>query len=145
MSSQWYINGLKAVLNGTTDLTSDTIKVAVLTSSYTPDFDAHDFYDDISGSEIAASGGYSAGGATLGSKTFTADTTNDRAYLDAADISSWTLVTAADFRYLCVYKSTGTPGTSPLLFLIDLGSTLSVSAGTLGVTWSASGIGGISA
>ena len=146
MSSQWYLSGIKAVLNGTTDLTSDTIKVAVLTSSYTADFDAHDFYDDISANEIANSGGYAAGGATLASKTFNIDTTNDRVWFDAADISSWTTVTAADYRYLCVYKSTGTPGTSPLLFLMDLGATQSIAGGTLGVTWSATaGLGGFSA
>lgn len=145
MSSQWYITGLKAILDGTTNLTSATIKVAVLTSSYTPDFDTHDFYDDISAFEIANSGGYAAGGATLGTKTFTADTTNDRAVFDAADVSTWTTVSAADYRYLCVYKSTGTPGTSPLLFLMDLGTTQSIAGGTLGVVWSASGIAGISA
>lgn len=119
------------------DLDGDTIKIALLTSSYTPDFDAHDFFDDVSANEVSASGTYSAGGATL-SVTLTQDNTDNEGVFDATDVS-WTSATITA-RYAVIYKSTGTPGTSPLIALIDFGTNQSSSAGTFAITFAAEGI-----
>lgn len=119
------------------DLDGDTIKIALLTSSYTPDFDAHDFFDDVSANEVGASGTYSAGGATL-SVTLTQDNTDNEGVFDATDVS-WTSATITA-RYAIIYKSTGVSSTSPLIALIDFGSNQTSSAGTFAITFAAEGI-----
>ena len=63
---------------------SDTIKVALTTSSYTPNQDTDDFFNDVT-NELSTAGGYTSGGASLGSKSCTYDTTSNEARLDAAD------------------------------------------------------------
>lgn len=119
------------------DLDGDTIKIALLTSSYTPDFDAHDFFDDVSANEVGASGTYSAGGATL-SVTLTQDNTDNEGVFDATDVS-WTSATITA-RYAVIYKSTGVSSTSPLIALIDFGSNQISTAGTFAITFAAEGI-----
>ena len=44
---------------------SANINMILATTSYTPNADAHATYADVSGSEVAAGGGYSSGGLTL--------------------------------------------------------------------------------
>lgn len=51
------------------DYLSDTIKVALCTSSYAYNLDTHEFFSDVT-NEITGTG-YTSGGATLGSKTIT--------------------------------------------------------------------------
>ena len=119
------------------DLDSDTIKLALLTSSYTPDQDAHDFFDDVSANEVAASGSYSAGGATL-TVTLSQDNTDDEGVFDATDVSFTAATITA--RYAVVYKSTGTASTSPLICLIDFGSDRISTDGTFSITFAAEGI-----
>ena len=67
MASFIYNNAREAFLNADIDLTADTIKLALVTASYTPNQDTHDMWDDVSANEVSSSG-YSAGGATLASK-----------------------------------------------------------------------------
>lgn len=124
------------VLNGGFDLTDDTIKVALCTSSYTPDIDTHEDFADIT-NEVSGTG-YTAGGATLGSKTVTKDTTNNKGVFDAAD-TAWSSSTITA-RYAIVYKSTGTAGTSQLIMYIDFGQDESTSDSTFTITWNANGI-----
>lgn len=65
-----YRNFLRLALTGTTvDLDTDTIKCALTTSSYSPNFDTHDFFNDVT-NEITGTG-YTAGGATLASVAVT--------------------------------------------------------------------------
>lgn len=133
-----YNSGMKKLIDGSIDLDSDTIKAMFLTSAYTPNFDSHDFVDDVSGNESSGTG-YSAGGPTLANKTVTQDNTNDRAVFDADDIALPT-TTIANCRYLALYKDTGNPATSPLIALVDLLATKSTSTDTFKVEWDASGI-----
>ncbi len=70
----FYGNGRKKMVDGSIDLDGDTLKMALATSSYTPNKDTHDFFDDIT-NEVTGTG-YSAGGATLGSKTLTLTAAN---------------------------------------------------------------------
>jgi len=115
---------------GTIDVTSDTIKVALCSSSYTPSA-SHNFFDDIT-NELTTAGGYTAGGATITSPTVTSGV------FDAAN-TSWSSATFTA-RYAIVYKSTGTAGTSPLMFYIDFGQNESPSSQTFSINWNASGI-----
>jgi len=128
----------RALGDGTmVDLDGDTIKIALLTSSYTPDADAHDFFDDVSANEVAASGTYAAGGATL-TVTLTQDNTDDEGVFDAADVSFTSFTGTA--RYAVVYKSTGVASTSPLICLIDFGSNQTATNGIFTITFAAEGI-----
>ena len=114
----------------------DTIKVALVTSSYTPDVDAHDFFDDIT-NEVTGTG-YTAGGATLSGVTVSQDNTDNEGMLDATD-TSWATSTITA-RGAVIYKSTGVASTSPLIAYIDFGSNYSSTAGTFLITWAAEGI-----
>lgn len=137
IASLVYNSFKEEALKGTIDLSADTIKMALLTSSYTPDQDAHDFYDDVSANEVAASGSYSAGGATL-AVTVSQDNTDNEGVFDATDVSFTSATITA--RYAVIYKSTGTAGTSPLICLIDFGTDQISTAGTFTVTFAAEGI-----
>lgn len=116
--------------------TSDTIKVALTTSTYTPAQDTDAFFSDVT-NEITGTG-YTAGGATLASKTSTYDTASNQIRLDAAD-TTWTSSTLTA-RIAVVYKSTGTSTTSPVYGWVDFGADETTSSGTLTITWASTGI-----
>src|SRR5690349_15764137 len=104
MASKMYGNFLLKALNKEVDWDSDTIKVALLSSSYTPNQDSHDYWDDVSSNEVSGTG-YTAGGATLGSKTATYDSATNVVILDAADtVWSASTITA---RYAVIYDDSG--------------------------------------
>jgi hypothetical protein len=138
MPSKLYGNFLKQALNKEIDWDSDTIKVALLSSSYTPNQDTHDYYDDVSANEVTGTG-YTTGGITLGSKTSTYDGTNNVIVLDAADVTwSSSTITA---RYAVVYDDTpATAGTKPLIGYVDFGSDQSSTNGNFTITWDSTGI-----
>lgn len=129
--------GDDSIVSTAINLKSDTIKLALLASSYTPDADAHEFFDDVSSHEVPASGSYSAGGATL-TQTISTDDTDDEGVLDATDVSFTNASLTA--RYAVVYKDTGNPATSPLICLIDFGSDYTSTAGTFSLPFNAEGI-----
>lgn len=130
-------NSFKAkIMDGSIDLDTDTIKVALVTSSYTPDQDAHDFFDDITNEVVGT--GYTAGGASLANKAVTADNTDNEGVFDADDVA-WTTSTITA-RGAVIYKSTGTAGTSPLICYLDFGADKVSTAGTFTIAWNAEGI-----
>jgi hypothetical protein len=137
MPSKLYGNFLAKALNKEVDFDSDTIKVALLSSSYTPDQDAHDYFNDVSSYEVTGTG-YTTGGATLASKTVTYDSGTNVLVLDAADVTwSSSTITA---RYAVVYDSTGTSSTSALIGYVDFGSDQSSTNGNFTITWDSTGI-----
>lgn len=136
MADVIFNNFKKLIMNGGIDLDTDTIKVALVTSTYTPDQDVHDFFDDVT-NEVTGTG-YTAGGATLGTVTVTADNTDNEGVFDAAD-TSWTTSTITA-RGAVVYKSTGTASTSALICYFDFTTDKSSSAGTFTIAWNAEGI-----
>ena len=136
MASKLYGSFLQKALNKEVDWDTDTIKVALTTSSYTPNQDTHDYYNDVT-NEVSGTG-YTAGGATLASKTNTYDSGTNVITLDAADVTwSSSTITA---RYAVIYADTGTSSTSPLIGYVDFGSDQSSSAGNFTITWDSTGI-----
>jgi hypothetical protein len=131
LEGQWGTTAARRV-----DFATDTIKVALCTSSYVPDQDAHDFFNDIT-NEITGTG-YTAGGATLGSKSVAYTGGSNTLSLDAAD-TQWTTASFTA-RYAIVYKDTGTSSTSPLLGYLDFGADQTVSSGTFTIQWHADGV-----
>jgi hypothetical protein len=138
MASKMYGNFLLKALNKEVDWDSDTIKVALLTSSYTPNQDAHDYWDDVSANEVTGTG-YTAGGATLGTKTATYDSGTNVVILDAAD-TVWASSTITA-RYAVLYDDSGaTSAQKVLVGYVDFGSDQSSTNGNFTVTWDATGI-----
>lgn len=136
MSDVIYNSFKGKIMDGSIDLDTDTVKVALVTSTYTPNQDTHDFFDDVT-NEVTGTG-YTAGGATLASKTVTVDTTDNEGVFDAADVTwSTSTITA---RGAVIYKSTGTASTSALICYLDFTTDQSSSAGDFTVAWNAEGI-----
>ena len=61
ITPHWYGLGLKAVLGGSVDLDTDTLKMTLHTSTYVPNIDTDDFYND-STNELSTALGYTSGG-----------------------------------------------------------------------------------
>ena len=136
VSAKFYGKAFLSAFNKEIDLNSDTIKVALCTSTYTPDQDAHDYFNDIT-NEVTGTG-YTAGGATLGSAAVSYTGGTNTFAFDGADVSWATSTITA--RYAIVYDSTGTSSTSPLICYVDFGADVSTTAGTFTLTWDAAGI-----
>ena len=129
MASLIYSNFKTELGKKTMDMINDVIKVALVTSSYTASA-AHSTFSDIT-NEVSGTG-YSAGGATLGSKTFG---TVAAGTFDGADVT-WTtstLTAAAAVIY-------NTSVSNKLIAYIDFGGNYTTVGGTLQITWNASGI-----
>jgi hypothetical protein len=137
VTASWFGKALEGQYSATSarrvDWATDTIKIALCTSSYTPNQDTHDFFDDVT-NEVSGTG-YSAGGVTLGSKTLNYDSGTNVLSLRGGT-SSWSSATFTT-RYAVIYKDTGTAGTSPLLGWVDFGGDQSVSSGTFSISWDA--------
>lgn len=136
MADVIYNNFKKLIMNGGIDLDTDTIKVALVTSTYTPDQDAHDFFNDVT-NEVSGTG-YTAGGSALTTKAVTADNTDNEGVFDADDVS-WTTSTITA-RGAVLYKDTGVSSTSALIAYLDFGSDKISTAGTFTISWNAEGI-----
>lgn len=120
------------------DLDTDTVKVALTTSAYTPAQDTHDYFNDIT-NELAATGGYTAGGATLGSVTWAYTAGTNTWKFDAAD-TTWAAATFTA-RYAIIYVETaGAASTDPLIAYVDFGADVAATAAEFKITWDAAGI-----
>lgn len=136
MADVIYNSFKQKLLAGEIDLDADTIKVMLVTATYTPNQDTHEHKDDIT-NEVTGTG-YTAGGATLANKTVTADNTDNEGVFDADDVT-WASSTITA-RGAVLYKDTGTASTSPVICYIDFGSDQSSSAGDFTIQWNAEGI-----
>jgi hypothetical protein len=138
MASKLYGQFLQQALNKEVDWDTDTIKVALLSNSYTPDQDAHNYFDDVASFEVTGTG-YTQGGVTLANKTNTYNSATNVIVLDADDVTwSSSTITA---RYAVVYNaSPATNATKPLIGYVDFGSDQSSSNGNFTITWDATGI-----
>ena len=116
---------------------TDEIWVSFHTSSYTPNIDTHDFFDDVTAE--ASGGTYVAGGYRLTTPTDTLDTANDRAVMDADDVSL-TGATIPTCRYAVLRKKLSTPALSPLIAYIDFGADQGVTGGTFAIQFNAVGV-----
>ena len=125
-----FLNALKNTL--ALDLDSDTIKIMLVTSSYTPDFGAHDFKADVT-NEVSGTG-YTSGGNTLSSLALTQ--TSGTIKFDAAD-TSWSSATITNARGAVIDDSLTD---DPLIAYIDFGSDFSSSNGTFTIAFNAGGI-----
>lgn len=123
----WYGNGLLNVLKGAIDLDTDTFKIMLTTSAYTPDIDTHDFRNDVT-NEVANSGTYaSGGGVTTVSVSYDAATNEVRVILTDVAFTGATITA----RTAVLYKSRGGASSADeLVGYITEASDVSSTAGT---------------
>lgn len=114
------------------------VKGALVTDSYTHNYDTHDFFNDAEANEVSGTG-YSAGGVAL---TVTEVTVGSPAAgqikFDHAD-PSWTTSTITSAMALVEYFEVGASSADMLLLLLDFVTAVSTTAGTLLVTIAANG------
>lgn len=123
----WYGLGLLSLLDTPTDLEAVTVKLALVTDTYTPDRDTHDFRNDFTAAELSNGSGYTTGGVTLTSVTWSYDATSDQVRLDCDD-PSWTFTATRTWRYGVIYIDTGgADSTDPLIGLLTWDSNQTVS------------------
>ena len=139
----------KELLDGTIDLVSDTIKVMLVTSSYTANAD-DDFVDnggandpidhELSGTGYVA-GFAGSGRKTLAAKAFSVDDPNDRGeFDDTADIT-WTAINAGTAAGAIVYKHITADTSSVMIAYINTGGfPIVTNGGDLTIQWNAEGI-----
>lgn len=133
------ILGDDSIVSTAINLKSDTVKGSLHSSSYTPDVDADEFFDDVD-NEVSSSGTYTAGAAggyTLTTSISTDDTDNEGVF-DATDVT----ITSASItaRYFIIRKDTGTASTSPLVCYIDFGGNVTSTVGTFSIVFASEGI-----
>lgn len=112
---------------------SDTVRWQPVTDSYTPNFNTHDEEADITNEVTGV--GYTTGGETLGSPTFTIS--SGVAKFDGTDVSLPT-TTLTSVEGVVLFDDTLSG--DPLLCAIDFGAAYSTVAGTFAITWNAAGI-----
>jgi hypothetical protein len=143
-TTHWYALAFAHAFGGLTeneavyniDYLTDTIKVALTTSSYTPNQDTDAFWSTPQAYEIGNTGSYAAGGATLGTKTMTE--ASKVVTFDAADVQ-WTTMTTT-FRNIVIYKVGDTAAHSPLLAYVVISADQSPSNQTVNIAWYSTGI-----
>lgn len=133
-----YTNGVAAIMNGSVDLLTATVKAMLVTSGYTFD-DTDSVVNDVTpGSNELSGAGYSR--LTLGSKAVSPDTGAGRTYFQAGNLS-WTGINAGTADAVILEVDTGDDATSTLVCYIDDGGfPVLTNGGNLSVTWAAAGI-----
>lgn len=114
------------------------VKVAMVTDSYTPNFDTHDFFNDAVANEVADSlAVYVTGGKLITSTELT--TASGLATFDAADVS-WLASTISNAMAAIGKFVVGSDATDMMIFLSDFVTAASTVNGTFTIQWSGSGI-----
>lgn len=109
-------------------------KVLLVTDSYTPNFDTHDFYNDIT-NEVTGTN-YTAGGQAM---TATELTISSGVLTFDSQDPSWASSTIANAMAAVHYFNVGSGATDQLGFLSDFVTAASTTNGTMAVQVSGSG------
>ena len=126
-TSTLFYNFKEVMLQGKINLTGDTINVALVTAAPT-DFTKTQ-WSDISSTDVAAGGGYSAGGQAL---VGTLSISGTKSVFMGPTTTSWINTTAAAVGAI-IYDNSTTP--KYLIAYIDFGGTKYSSNGTFTITW----------
>jgi hypothetical protein len=116
-------------------LEAEDNKIALVTDSYTPAFDTHDFYADLT-NEIGSGGGYTTGGQAI---TTTEITLSSGVLTWTFTDPAWTSSTISSAMAGVCYTNVGSGATDQLILLLDFVTAVSTSAGTLTIDISGTG------
>ncbi len=130
MPTLFYRRGLEKIITGNINWDTDTIKLALVTSAYTP-AQTHEFFTDITNQLT----GYTQ--PTLNC-TISRDDVNDRIELQSVDVTINSVGSGQTIGGLIIYKDTGTAGTSPLIGYTT-GLNLTTNNGAVDVDFSSEG------
>lgn len=132
-----YNSAREYIGDGTIDLDTNTFKMLLTSNSYTPN-PANTVYADIT-NQVANGNGYTTGGATLTSVTWTH--TGTTATWDAADVS-WTATggTIGPIRNAVIYDDTSASKVLVCYCILDSGDINVTNGSTFTVAFNASGI-----
>jgi hypothetical protein len=119
--------------DGPMDLLTDSIKVTLHTSTWTPNQSTNEVKADAT-NELSTANGYTALGQALASKTYAA--TALVTMLDAADVT-WNLTGAITFRHLACWDDTQTAPADPLILYNDTGGDQTINGVDLVWQWHA--------
>lgn len=119
MANSLYTLGKQGLLHGSFVLDSDTIKLGLLSSSYTPNLATHQFYSDVNANTLGTP--QTMGGISITNGVF-----------NSSSVTFTAVAGGSTVKYFVIYKDTGTAGTSPLLVLIDTTTGVSLPFNTNG-------------
>jgi hypothetical protein len=128
---KWYANGMLGVMNGSIDLDTNTFKLELVTTGYTPAQGTHSTRTDLGANEASGGSGYPAGGFSLTGLALAIATLTVN--WDAGDISQAITGGPFAFRYGIFYKVVGTAATDLLVGYVDFGAQ-SVTDATVNIT-----------
>lgn len=128
--------------NGAVNLQSLTLKMMLVTGTYTPNQNTHDFRDDLGATEVSGTN-YTAGGNTLATVTVNLDGSGNIT-IDANDPATWAQSASgfSNARRAIIYIARGGASSADELvaYSNDFGADLGNVAANLDITLSASGI-----
>lgn len=117
----------------TGSLEADIVWCALVTDSYAPNFDTHDFVADLT-NEIANGDGYTTGGMDLAANTVTVGSPAAGQIKFDSDNPAWATSTITAAMAAVLYFTTGNTTTDQLIFLSDFVTAATSSNGTFTVT-----------
>jgi len=122
----------------TGSLEADIVWCLLVTDSYAPNFDTHDFVADIT-NEIANGDGYTTGGMDLASNTVTVGAPAAGQIKFSSTSPAWATSTITSAMAAVLYFTTGNTTTDQLIYLADFVTAATSSNGTFTVTVHADG------
>lgn len=128
--------------SGAVDLTTLTVKLMLVTGSYTPNQNTHDFRDDLGATEVSGTG-YTAGGNVISTITASLDGSGN-VVIDGNDPATWTQnaggFSTARRAILYVARGGASSADELIAYSADFGADIGNVAADLIITLSASGI-----
>lgn len=137
VSAKYFGLFFKSLCNKEIDIDSDTLKVMLCTSAYTPNQDTHQYKSSVTNEVTGV--GYTAGGLALSSVVVAYNAGTNVLSIDGLD-AVWgsSSITA---RYAVVYDSTpATDATRPLICYGDFGADVTSTAANFALVWDTAGI-----
>lgn len=117
---------------------ASAVWAAMVTDTYAPNFDTHDFFADLT-NEVTAGEGYTSGGMALVSGAVDVGSPAAGQIRFDSDNPAWTSSTISDAMAAVLYFTTGSAATAQLIYLADFVTAASSSNGTFTITVAADG------
>ncbi len=130
-TANWYGLFFRDLFTSISDTTAfdftaaSAVKCMLTTNTYTPDFDVHDFRNDVT-NEVTGTN-YTTGGVVLTGGAVTYDSASDETRIDFAD-PTFTNITVSGIRKAVFYNNVGTSATDRLLWAYTFDGDQSVTA-----------------
>jgi hypothetical protein len=149
-ASGWFTQNMIDEFDATNvgfDLTLATHKIALISDASTPNFDTNTSWANLSGNEVSGTG-WAAGGVLLSAAAAGGTSTAPTLTISPAGTMMWDMndvsvanTTLTNAMAAVIYADAlTTPTADALILLVDFVTAASTSAGTFGISWSASGL-----